>query len=215
MERCVVAFDLSVLALVLALSLDSFGAGLAYGLRAVRLRRGGYIIIALCTALLMGSSMAVGSGLAGLVSGYVARRLGALVLIGVGGWQLWQGWNGYRGSLNQSSPAPVARIGIRPLGLVIQILVEPTRADSDQSGEIDAVEALALGFALGLDALGGGLGASLAGFSWLAVPLVSGACPLFVGLGQRAGGLPSRQWLARKGFALPGLLIMALGFLRL
>lgn len=211
----VTAFDISAFALVVALSLDSFGAGLAYGLRSVRLNPAGYLVIAMCTAALMGASMAAGSGLAALISPVLARRLGALLLIIVGIWQLGQGWNSYRASLDASSPTGLVRIGIRPLGLIVHILVEPTQADRDRSGAIDTSEALALGLALGLDALGGGLGAAMAGFSWLAVPLVAAACPLFVGLGQRVVRLPAHRWLAGKAFALPGLLLMTLGLIRL
>ena len=66
---------------------------------------------------------------------------------------------------DKKSKEAVAVFRIRPLGLVVKILREPTVADTDTSGMIDIKEALLLGSALALDALGAGLGAAATGYN--------------------------------------------------
>jgi len=206
----------SVALLVIALSVDSLGVGVAYGLRGIRLPLTSYVIMALCTGTLMSLSMAAGGWLGRLITPGLGHLVGGLVLVGVGFWQLLQGWNSYRREIaGPREPRPLLRLGIPSLGLIVQILVEPGAADVNRSGEIDAAESVALGVALGLDALGAGLGAAMTGFPPVTVPLVTLACVMFVGLGLALGRLPSRSELVRKSFALPGVLIIGLGLLRL
>jgi len=206
---------LSVLVLAVALSLDSLGVGVAYGLRRIRAPWTLYLVVALCTGVLMGLSMAVGHHLSGFLTPLLARRAGGAVLIGVGLWQLYQGWTGYRQRLAPSEkPRELFRMGIRPLGLVVEILVEPSRADVDRSGVIETPESLALGLALGLDSLGAGFGAAMSGFGLAAVPAVAAACAAFVGLGLLAGRHPATEALVHKAFFLPGLLLMGIGLAR-
>lgn len=207
------------LALVVALSVDSLGVGAAYGLRGIRLPWTFYAVAALCTGALMGLSVGVGSHLAGCLAPVLARRVGGVVLVGVGLWQLYQGWCSYRRGLarpGQSSagPRPVLRLGIRSLGLVVQILVEPVAADVDRSGAIEPAESLAVGAALGLDSLGAGLGAAMAGFPLAVVPFVAASCAAFAWLGVAVGRRAVLAGLVQRGFAVPGALLVILGLLR-
>jgi putative sporulation protein YtaF len=190
-------------ALAVALSLDSLGVGVAYGLRRIRVSWSFYLIVALCSGGLMALSMTLGRHLSGSLHPSLARSAGGLVLIGVGIWQLYQGWQGFRSGL-----APT-------VGLVVQILVEPAAADVDSSGHLDPPESLALGLALGLDSLGAGLGLAMTGFSLILTPLVAVACAIFVRLGIAAASHPLADPVARRAVALPGILLILLGVLRL
>ncbi len=211
----------AVLALAVALSLDSLGVGVAYGLRRIRLPWSLYLVVALCTGALMGLSMTLGRHLSGYLAPVIAHRVGGAILVGVGVWQLYQGWQGYRrrlatpGNDETSEPRQVLKLDFQALGLVVQILVEPVAADVDHSGEIDPRESVALGVALGLDSLGAGLGAGMAGYGLAAIPAVAFACAAFVRLGCWAAGHPAGDRLTRKAFFLPGVLLMLLGALRL
>lgn len=102
------------------------------------------------------------------------------------------------------------------MGLVIQILKEPSRADLDFSGSISGREALALGLALALDALGTGVGAAAAGFSLFLTPLLIGCCQLLL---VQVGLLLGRRWqpekLGWRRAAIPGLILIAIGLWRL
>lgn len=210
----------SVLALAVALSLDSLGVGVAYGLRRIRVPWSLYVIVGLCTGTLMALSMGLGSHLSGYLSPLVARRTGGLVLVGVGLWQLYQGWQTYRQRLgapegdDAGKPHQVLKLDLRALGLVVQILVEPAAADVDRSGQIDSKEAIALGLALGLDSLGAGFGAALAGYGGAVIPVVAVMCGLFVWFGLVAAR-SALSGLSRKANLLPGFLLVTLGLLRL
>lgn len=213
---------LGMFALAVALSLDSLGVGAAYGLRRIRVPFSLYVVVALCTGTLMALSMVLGSRLAAFLPPAAARRAGGVVLMGVGVWQLYQGWQGYRRRLvpsdsggDPAAPRQVLRLALRSLGLVIQILVEPAAADVDGSGRIETPEAFALGLALGLDSLGAGFGASMAGYNLTVVPVVALFCALFLALGLGAARRPAAGLLSRRAFFLPGTLLILLGILRL
>jgi putative Mn2+ efflux pump MntP len=110
----------------------------------------------------------------------------------------------------------VFTLELRKLGVVIQILRSPSKADMDNSGSISVQEAMWLGIALSLDAFGAGLGAALLGFPtlWtaLVIALFSGA---FLSLGMRVGlRFAALSWMRRLS-VLPALLLMIMGIMKL
>jgi len=208
---------LVLVALTLAISLDGLAVGFAYGLRGVALRPVSYAVMAACTGILMACSMALGSALSAVIPGSLAHVLGGLVLVFIGLAQMVQSWRAHLAQTGDGeSKGPVARFRIGLLGVVVEILRDPAAADINRSGVIDAGEAYALGLALGLDALGAGLGAALTGFSPLVIPLVAAACSGLVALGVLLGksGLSATgAW--RRGYLLPGMLLVLIGLVRL
>ncbi len=207
---------LSAVALAVAMSLDSLGVGVAYGLRKMRLPYVFYLIVAVSAGGLMALSMLAGNHVSGFLSPTFARRAGGMILVAVGLGQFYHGWLSYRQRLSPNGPPrQILRLGIRSLGLVIQILVEPAVADLDHSGDISAAESWALGLALGLDSLAGGFGAAMAGYPLTVIPFVAVGCAGFVRLGLGLGRTRLAGPLARKGFAIPGAVLMLVGFLRL
>jgi len=111
--------------------------------------------------------------------------------------------------------AALLRIHVRALGVVIQVLREPMRADVDGSGFIDAGEALVLGGALGLDALAAGFGAAFIGFGVYTVAVVAAAQLLLTWCGLRLGRAHGARWLGDKGFYVPGAILILVGLLQL
>lgn len=115
------------------------------------------------------------------------------------------------------SPRSLIRIELRRLGLVICVLRAPQAADMDRSGTISASEAVLLGAALSLDALGAGFGAAMVGFPALPSSLlIAASSGVFLLAGLRFG----RKFAARFGGAkavsvLPGLILIATGIARL
>ncbi|WFR65677.1 MntP/YtaF family protein [Paenibacillus amylolyticus] len=110
----------------------------------------------------------------------------------------------------------VFTLELRKLGVVIQILRSPSKADMDNSGSISTQEAMWLGIALSLDAFGAGLGAALLGFPtlWTAliIALFSGA---FLSLGMKVGlRFSALRWMRRLS-VLPALLLMIMGIMKL
>lgn len=110
----------------------------------------------------------------------------------------------------------VFTLELRKLGVVIQILRSPSKADMDNSGSISVQEAMWLGIALSLDAFGAGLGAALLGFPtlWtaLVIALFSG---VFLSLGMKVGlRFAALRWMRRLS-VLPALLLMFMGIMKL
>lgn len=222
--------------LAMALSLDGFGAGITYGLRKTKIPLLSVVIISLCSGLVLCISMQAGSLLQRVFSPSVASLIGAVILIALGCWSFIQQNRSTRdrageavlmqtGTANETvrvqgaaseHQMAVFSLEIRKLGLVIQILKSPTRADMDDSGSISSWEAMWLGIALSLDAFGAGLGAAMLGFSPL---LTSGVVALFSGvflvLGMKTGFRFASKGGMRFISYVPAFLLIFMGIMKL
>jgi putative sporulation protein YtaF len=227
----------SLLILAFAVSLDGFGVGITYGLRRIRIPLLSVIIIAGCSGLIIFLSMQVGGWLTGFLTEFVARLIGACVLILIGCWALLQ-WR--RGRQNQESAdsqgpsgteieadrelptgdiaaaALVVMVELKRLGLVIQILRTPQVADVDKSGTISASEAVMLGVALSLDAFGAGLGAAMIGLPALLTSIAIMAASAIFLVGGMRFGFRFSAWKGMQALSmLPGLLLIVMGIMKL
>ncbi len=198
----------------LAVSVDGFGVGLSYGLRDIKISIFPLLVICITSALAITISMYFGAKAATFFTPAAASKLGALILISVGLWiiiEAWSKWKKIKGT--QVQRKCLMRFKIPGFGIVIQILKEPEEADFDKSGNINSKEALFLGFALAMDALGAGFGAAVAGYQTFLVPIFVGIFKFVL--------VASGLWMGRKsifnslGFAgsiLPGFILIMLGF---
>ncbi|MDR6226576.1 sporulation membrane protein YtaF [Desmospora profundinema] len=215
---------ISLLILAVAVSLDSFGAGVTYGLRQIRIPILSILIISLCSACMVILAMLGGQWLSQWLPPWAADSLGAVIMIGIGVFALW---NAFRKNteapvmetpvkpLRQESEQRVFTLEFRTLGYMVQILRTPAAADMDRSGTISPMEALMLGLALSLDAFGAGFGAALLGFSpWITALMVAGMSGVFLVAGMRAG-FRLVQWKGiRAAVYLPGVLLIGIGVSR-
>lgn len=192
--------------LVIAVSLDSFGVGIAYGMRPVRVPLSAISIIMCCSGIVVLVSMTIGSVLSTIISVYVAKLIGGMILVLLG---LFCLWNVTQSSSDQIN---VFQTEGSQLNQFKSVMKEPRCADLDQSGTISAQEAILLGFALALDAFAAGIGAALLGYSpiftSILVALMSG---LFVFCGTRVGMILSNSTWMKKMNVLPPLLLIFLG----
>ncbi len=195
----------------LALSMDALSIGIAYGIRKIRIPVASLFIISLVSAVAIYISMMAGSILASTVSLTAARCIGGLILTGVGVWILAQGLSG------RSADNPeVVRVRIRSLGLVIQVLREPSTADLDRSGAINPGEALLLGSALAIDAIGAGFAVSMLAFEPIPTAVIVGAGQVVLAcIGLIVGKTFSATTLGQKAGLVPGLILIALGLVKM
>jgi putative sporulation protein YtaF len=230
---------LSLLVLAFAVSLDGFGVGVMYGLRRIRIPFGPLAIISLWSGGVIFSSMLIGTWMSVFLSPLAAKRIGAVILIGIGVWALVQmvrqrseeqeAEEDAAAPSNRTEPAELAlRRGaaagerniftweIRRFGLVIQILRTPTVADVDKSGNISVSEAMLLGLALSLDSFGAGIGAALIGFSPVPTSVVIAlASGTFIAVGLKIGlRYAEMDWMRKLSF-LPGCVLIAMGIMKL
>lgn len=224
--------------LTIAVSIDSLGVGVTYGLRRVRFEPWSLAVIGICTLFLMGLAMLFGRVFNQFIPDRLGSIIGALILIGIGGWHTLRYWKDANPSVqNAGSGTPAvptpAEAATKPnkdggqmsniltafrlpyLGIMVQILQDPMRVDADASKQIEVREALILGLALGMDAFGAGFGAAVAGFSFFVIPLVAVAAILFLVLGCMLGHWRVLQNMGQSFIYLPGLLLMGLGLIQL
>lgn len=226
----------SAFLMAVALSLDGFGAGLTYGMRRIRIPLASLLAIALCTVAAMGASMLFGHWLVIWLKVIPARLLGALILIGLGSFQLIQALLRRRqkagvveGRLETDAASeteelapvmaavdaatvrePVLRINLRALGLVVQVLRAPDLADVDRSGAISLQESLVLGSALAMDAFASGVGAAMAGMGLSVIAVVALTQLAMLRLGQELAGRIPGELLTRVD-VLPGAVLILIG----
>ncbi|MEK3786124.1 MntP/YtaF family protein [Paenibacillus sp. FSL K6-1230] len=235
---------MSLLLLAFALSLDSFGVGVTYGLRKMKIPLLSIVIISVCSGMVIWVSMQVGVIMQKMLSPTFTTLLGALILIGIGCWSLVQSLiqkhddtssislveqseahdvneratvkTNAKDTLGTAVEQTVFSLELRKLGLVIRILRSPSAADMDDSGSISPHEAVWLGIALSLDAFGAGLGAAMLGFDPFSTAL---AIALFSGIfligGMKAGFRLTAFRFMRTVASLPALLLIIMGILRL
>lgn len=211
----------SAAALALALSVDGLAVGIAYGMRGIDVPIRSLLIVAACSALCFSFALVVGRFVAGVVDISTPHLIGSTILIGLGSWHIIKGWTerGFVASKNipgvEPSWATLARVRIKALGIVVQVLREPGTADLDRSGAIDAREALLLGIALGLDATAVGFGAAFIGVGFPFVGVVASSQLLLTWVGLHAGKRFGSRWLGENGYYVPGLILILIGLLQL
>lgn len=206
--------------LALAVSIDSFGVGITYGFRKVKIPLSSILIISLASAIMILFSMQIGVWISLLLSPSVAIWVGSIILILLGLWiiiqVIYQDNKEYEIEYeSKKKNNNLISIEIKRLGLVIQILRTPMKADIDRSGKISAIEAVFLGIALSLDAFGAGLGAALIGFQPLETAvIIAGMSGFFIITGIRLGFIFSGvRWL-KKFTILPGIIMVIIGVMK-
>ncbi|WP_308860158.1 sporulation membrane protein YtaF [Paenibacillus endoradicis] len=228
----------SMAILAVAVSLDSFGVGITYGLRKITIPFLSIIIISCFSGVVIGVSMQAGAWLTAYLSPTLANDVGASILVLIGLWALYQYFQSIkdqRAEKNQivenhneqesdrtehnvinavslQTTATVFRVELKRLGLVIQILRTPQTADFDSSGTISSSEAIMLGIALSLDSLGAGIGAALLGLHPIMTPIIIAICSaLFLIVGTKIGQKLAHIPIVKYFSGLPGLLLIILG----
>lgn len=208
---------LAVLLFALALNMDALGTGVSYGMRKISIPFPSLLIISLMSAVAVAVSMTAGNILSRLISPSIAPRLGGMILLVIGAWILVQSvCERFKKDPGVYCGKPIVNVKIRSLGLAIKVLREPSLADLDHSGAISPKEALLLGSALAMDALGVGFAVSMMGYN----PIMTSAV---VGIGHIAltyTGIFLGRYCTASSFGqqvtlLPGCILMILGIYKI
>jgi putative sporulation protein YtaF len=218
----------SLLVLAFAVSLDSFGVGITYGMRKVIIPIRSILVIAFCSGMMIFIAMGVGQGISYLISPKFAELLGGFILLIIGIWAFYNISRSRNSNVITESESDLKSnsvdkerkriwtIEFKKLGIVIQILRTPMMADIDRSGVISGFEAYVLGIALALDAFGAGIGAALMGYSpWYTALLIATMSSLFVYVGMKFGTIFADSiWLKRVSY-LPALILITFGIFKM
>jgi putative sporulation protein YtaF len=207
--------------IAIAVSIDSFSIGIAYGIKGLRIPAKSIIIVSLISFTTVLLSMALGNAMANLMSEYVAKVFSSIILVILALW-MWKQSKPSKGTVQGEGNDPkraqiILNIRLKSLGVVINILKEPSKADVDISGTIESKEALLLGMALSLDSLGVGVGAAVAGANILLTPFLVvifsiAFIVLGINIGQRHKLLINKNLKVRY---LPSLILVFVAILRI
>lgn len=153
-----------------------------------------------------------------ILSPQLTETIGGIILVSLGAWALFQV---IRPQSKTREPIQIQEKTlilweIKSLGLVIQILRKPLKADIDCSGTITGIEAVLLGLALSLDAFGAGVGAAMLNFPPLLLSgLVIFMSSFFLFTGIEIGKKARRYaWVQSLSF-IPGIVLILLGVWKL
>ncbi|TQS74876.1 sporulation membrane protein YtaF [Ornithinibacillus gellani] len=203
-------FYMGLIFLIIAVSLDSFGVGIAYGMQKIHVPWLAMGIIMCCSGVIVFLSMTVGHVLNTFISASFTKWIGGFILIAIG---LFSFVNSLRSQRKTNSKEQSHSSGMQHFKTV---LTAPDQADLDHSGIITAGEALLLGAALALDAFGAGIGAAIIGYPPL-ITAFSVACMsgIFLHMGMCTGFFLSQHKKMQRLTFLPSVLLITLGIMNI
>lgn len=183
---------LSSILFVISANLDSFGIGINYGIRKIKINAFGNLIIAAISCLGTFLSMLAGEWISDCISPVQANRIGSWILILLGVYFIEE-------SLRNRKKRR-----------------EEQRCDSEENRDATAKELIILAAALTINNIGMGVGASIAGVSISIASLTTFAVSLlFISAGQKLG---KRYFSKNTGSCteiLSGVILLILGGLEL
>lgn len=205
-------YILSVLLFVISATLDNLVVGIAYGIKKLKILPLSNILIAFisCAGTLI--SMEIGKFICAFIPGCNGNVIGGSILILFG---LWLIFSSFKSNVKKEEP-----LNFNENQNMLEcykshceeLLINPEKADMDNSGNIDLKESLFLGLVLALNNMGLGIGASIAGLSITLTCIFTFVFSLItLPLGYILGKKFLSRFLESKANLISGLIIILLG----
>lgn len=202
---------LESLFIVVAICIDSLAIGIAYGMKKIKIPiKSLFLINFICTGILS-IAMFLGNTLKNILPGRLPTIISFLILLFIGIYFLLEGIVNFFIQRNKNK----FEIKFSNIKIIIDVVVDCTKADINQSGDIDLMEAFYLGMALSLDSLGIGFGTAMGSINYMQIIVLSfilNIAIIFIGLkiGEK---LVSKSKI---GFSwISGLILIFLAFFKL
>lgn len=155
--------------LALALSLDTFAAGISLGARRIRIPAASLLALSLTCSLSLLVSILLGGLLGDWISPHAANLVSCMLLCSIGGVRLFDSL--VKGLLRRCCESERSFIlRFQNLKIFLQVCIDSTQADFNRSNSLSCLEAVSLAVALSLDGLVAGFGSGFSaqgGFSAL------------------------------------------------
>lgn len=155
---------IQLLFLTLALSIDSLGIGVSYGVRKIKFGQFSFFIISLISLAFSSLSLSIGSVISIIFSEKITSFISILILIILGLFIIKKGLEKNEETKNNLlEPIKDKKIFscfIKSLGITINVIKTPSSCDLDNSMKIEPKEAFYLGIALSIDCIGVGIAVS-------------------------------------------------------
>ena len=148
--------------LALALSLDTFAAGISLGARRIRIPAASLLALSLTCSLSLLVSILLGGLLGDWISPHAANLISCMLLCGIGGVRLFDSL--VKGLLRRCCESERSFIlRFQNLKIFLQVCIDSTQADFNRSNSLSCLEAVSLAVALSLDGLVAGFGSGFSG----------------------------------------------------
>lgn len=158
--------------LVLTLSIDAFVASLAYGTNRIKIPIKSIVFIDIMCAIFLALSMLLAISFKKILPINVASTISFILLIILGIYYLFESI--IKKYLNKkSSKKKQVKLKLFNLWLIIDIYIDETKADLDNSKTISLNEALYLAIALSIDSIAIGFGTGIGNINYFAVVILS------------------------------------------
>lgn len=221
-----------LLILSIAANLDNLGAGIAFGLIKKRIPASANVLIALISAILTYLAMVFGKLLELILPPQMINELGAAIIIGVGFWIFFaadfrfikkQIHNWLAQYFPSRSPQSFPQETLLNLNKTINhpkpaLLTQTERKSPYQKAKpfLGLSRTLIIGLSLSLNAMAGGLGATLSGYNPLLTSIAIGIFSyLTIAAGQKLSGTYFSRWLGLLAPRIAGILLVLLGIYEL
>lgn len=200
--------------LVLALSLDTFTAGIALGTQKITVPFRSVLAISLTCSASLWLAISLGGWIGNWISPRTGAVIGCVILVIMGSVRLFDGV--IKELLRRCCENKEGMVFYRKnLKIFLQVCVDSAQADFNRSQSLSVPEAISLAAALSVDGLAAGVGAGILDVSHWLIFLIAMLINLFaVHLGCRTGIRFSRKheqdisWVA-------GALLIVLGLIKL
>ncbi|MBL4932254.1 sporulation membrane protein YtaF [Clostridium paridis] len=143
---------ISIILFALTSNIDNFTIGIAYGMKKIKVGIFSNLIVAFISAIGTFISMSIGLLISNLLPVRFSNILGAGILVVIGLWFI-------KDFFTQK------KLAISKDNKLTNLLDNPYGADTNNSGNIDIKESITLAFALTINNLGLGIGASITGLN--------------------------------------------------
>lgn len=150
---------LSALLLVLAVCIDAFATSVSYGMGKIKIPFFSALIISLIGTSFLAFSIFCARILSSFINPQTCVILSVILLIFLGITNLFQ--NSLKSLLRKHKGQKNVSFSLFDISFVIEIFLDETKADIDNSKTLSPKEALALAIALSLDSLASGFSAGL------------------------------------------------------
>lgn len=205
------------LSLGLAVSLDALAAGMAYGIKNIKIPFTSLCIVGTVTCICTALSMIGATILGTWIDTQLAIIGGSLLLIAIGAFSLFQEY--FTRDVKQyhiEGEVTARKLTFAVGKLVISIMARPESADFDESQSISTVEAFFLGLALGVDNMVATFAAALMGL----LPIYTPVIMALIQMGLILAGIYTAnrfftEELKSRFPYLPGTILILIGLFRL
>ena len=179
------------LAIALALSLDSFACGLAYGASQIKVPLRSALIVAIICSLTLGFTLLLGSAVAPYISQTAVQYISFAILL------------------------TMMLLKLFDVRFILKVFEDEQAADNNKDKLLSKKEAISLALALSLDSLGVGFSAGMSGTNTVYLIIFSlliGASALLIG--QRTGTAAAHK--VKDGLCwVSGIILLALAISKL